>query len=567
MARFIADGPTPEELARVKTRNRAAFIRGIERIGGFGGKSDILASSEVYGGDPGFYKVRLKREANATLDDLRGAAERWLSSGALVLEVRPFPEYGTVASDVDRSKLPEPGAWPEVRFPELERAELSNGLGIVLARRDAVPIVRFDLLVDAGYAADQFAKPGTGSLTLDMLDEGTKQLSSLEISDRLAALGARLRTSSDLDTSTISLSALEENLDASLAIFADVILEPAFSEDEFDRQRKQQLATIRREKTSPRQMGLRVLPRILYSEDHAYGLPLTGTGTEEAVASLSRDDLRKFHETWFAPNNATLVIVGDTTTQEILPKLERLLGGWKRKDVPTKNIGAADHQKSAVYLIDRPDSLQSVIFAGHVAPPKANPDEIAIEAMNEVLGGSFTARINMNLREDKHWSYGARTQIYSARGQRPFFVRAPVQSDKTVEAMREIRKELTGICEDRPPSDDEVSRAKDRHTLTLPGRWETGAAVARSIAEIVRFGLPDDFWTDYAEEVRGLSRSAVAAAAKQVIRPENVVWVVVGDRSAIEPGIRELGLGELHVIDADGNPVGGAAGTGLARSD
>jgi zinc protease len=565
MARLITDGPTPEELERVKTQNRAAFIRGIERIGGFGGKSDILASSEVYGGDPGYYKVRLERDANATADDLRGAAERWLSSGALVLEVRPFPEYGTVASDVDRSALPEPGPWPEVRFPKLERATLSNGLEIILARRDAVPVVSFDLLVDAGYAADQFGKPGTGSLALDMLDEGTGKLSSLEISDRLASLGARLRTASDLDTSTVRLSALKENLDASLAIFADVILDPAFSEDEFARQKKQRLASIRREKTSPRQMGLRVLPRILYSADHAYGMPLTGSGTEESVASLTRDDLREFHETWFAPNNATLVVVGDTTPEEILPKLERLLKGWKSKDVPAKKIGTAEHQPSAVYLIDRPDSLQSVIFAGHVAPPKANPDEIAIEAMNEVLGGSFTARINMNLREDKHWSYGARSQLFSARGQRPFFVRAPVQSDKTMEAMREIRMELTGICESAPPSDEEVARAKDKHTLTLPGRWETGAAVARSIAEIVRFGLPDDYWAAYAGKVRGLSRDGVAAAAKQVVRPDNLVWVVVGDRSTIEPGIRELGLGELHVIDADGNPTGGT--TGGAQAD
>jgi zinc protease len=566
MRRFIAEGPTTEELERVKTRNRADFIRGIERIGGFGGKSDILASSEVFGGSPDYYKERLKREAQATQDDLRDAARSWLSSGALVLEVRPFADHETVASDVDRSKLPEPEAWPVVRFPELYRASLPNGLGIILARRDAVPVVNFDLLVDAGYAADQFGKPGTGSLTLNMLDEGAASLTALQISDKLAGLGAELSTGSDLDTSTVRLSALKENLDESLQIFADVILRPAFAEDEFQRQKKQQLARIQREKSSPRQIGLRVLPQVLYSEGHAYGIPLTGSGTEDAVASLDRDDLRAFHETWFAPNNATLIVVGDTTMQEVRPKLERLFKSWKRKDVPSKNIGAVDYGQPTVYLIDRPDSLQSVIYAGHVAPPTANPDEVAIEAMNEVLGAGFSARINMNLREDKHWSYGARSQFFSARGQRPFFVRAPVQSDKTTEAMHEIQQELAGICGDRPPTTDEVARAKDKRTLTLPGRWETARAVSRSIGEIVRFGLPDDHWTGYADRVRGLSLDDVAGAAKQVVQPGKVIWVVVGDRAKIESGIRELNLGELRVIDADGNPVEGG-GAAIARSD
>jgi zinc protease len=357
--RFIAEGPTQEELDRVRTQDRAAFIRGVERIGGFGGKSDILASNEVYGGSPDFYKERIRRTDNATIGDLQAAAKRWLSTGELALEVRPFPEYSTVASDVDRSKMPEPGAWPEVRFPKFERAKLKNGLEIILARRDAVPVVNFDLLVDAGYAADQFAKPGTGSLTMNMLDEGTEHMSSLEISDKLARLGANLSTSSDLDTSVVRLSALNENLDASMEIFADVVLRPAFSEEEFARQKKQQLAGIEREKTSPRSMGLRVLPKLLYSEGHAYGIPLTGTGTTEAVETMTREDLQKFHQTWFVPNNATLIVVGDTTMGEIRPRLEKLFKNWKSKDVPKKNIGAVEFQSAAVYIIDRPDSIQS----------------------------------------------------------------------------------------------------------------------------------------------------------------------------------------------------------------
>jgi zinc protease len=206
-------------------------------------------------------------------------------------------------------------------------------------------------------------------------------------------------------------------------------------------------------------------------------------------------------------------------------------------------------------LIDRPDSIQSIIFAGHVAPPKANPDEIAIESMNEVLGASFSARINMNLREDKHWAYVARTMLFDARGQRPFFVYAPVQADKTMESMQEIQNELMDIRGDRPPTDEEVARAKDKHTLTLPGRWETARAVSRSIAEMVRFDLPDNYWADYPGKVRGLQRADVTDAAERIVQPDNMIWVIVGDREKIEPGIRELNLGELRLIDADGNPV------------
>jgi zinc protease len=206
-----------------------------------------------------------------------------------------------------------------------------------------------------------------------------------------------------------------------------------------------------------------------------------------------------------------------------------------------------------VYLVDRPDSEQSVIFAGHVAPPKNNDREIAIEAMNEVLGGSFNARVNMNLREDKHWSYGARSLLLDAEGQRPFLVYAPVQTDKTSESMAEIYREVTEIRGERPPTPDEVARAKDKNTLTLAGRWETANAVANSLSEMVRFGLPDDYWNTYPDKVRSLSDQQISAAASDVIQPDSMIWVVVGDRAKIESGIRELGYGDIILMDADGN--------------
>jgi zinc protease len=246
--------------------------------------------------------------------------------------------------------------------------------------------------------------------------------------------------------------------------------------------------------------------------------------------------------------------VGDITLDGIKPKLEKLFAGWKPGEVPSKNISQVEQQKKVtVYLIDRPDSLQSVILAGHVAPPKSNPEEIAIETMNTVVGGTFTSRVNMNLREDKHWSYGAFTFLWPARGQRPFIAYAPVQTDKTKESMMALDKELRGILDNQPVTEKELSTAQKNQTLQLPGRWETDDAVATSLGEIVTFGLPDDYFGTYPARVRSLSVGEVEKAAQQVVHPDQLVWVVVGDRSKIESGIRDLGWGEVHLLDADGN--------------
>ncbi len=459
LARFIQTGPTPSELRRVKTQSRANFIRGIERIGGFGGKSDVLAMNEVYAGNADHYQATRQRIATATAADLRSAAARWLSDGDFVVEVHPYPSYDVVASGADRSKLPAAGTPPDARFPAIARATLPNGLKIMLAERHSIPQVNMTLLVDAGYAADQFATPGTASLTLDMLDEGTKTRTALQISDTLSQLGANLGTGSQLDVSSVSLSTLKDNLDPALDILADVILNPSFPQADFQRQQRQRIARIQREKVQPVQMALRVFPQLLYGAKHAYGNPLTGSGTEESVTRMTRDDLVRFHRTWFKPNHATLVVVGDISLAEIQPKLARLFGRWPAGDVPQKNVSAvADlprplvyildrpgSEQSIIFVLDRPGSEQSIIFAADLAPPKANPHEYAIEAMTSLLGGQFTSRVNMNLREAKHWSYGAFTLVWDARGQRPFIAYAPVQTDKTKESMIEVDRELRGI--------------------------------------------------------------------------------------------------------------------------
>ncbi|MBX6365734.1 MAG: insulinase family protein [Gemmatimonadetes bacterium] len=557
LAAFLEKGPTPAEVEQVRTRYRANFIRGIERIGGFGGKSDVLAQSMVYGGRPDFYKVKLQRVAAMTPADLQGAAKRWLSDGQFVLTVTPYPQLAATPSNVDRSRLPDVAQPARASFATMENATLSNGLKVILARRTAVPVVRFNLLLDAGFAADQFGKPGTAALAMNMLDEGTTSRDALQISDQLAALGASLTTGSDLDASSVSLNTLTDKLDPALEIFADVVLHPSFPQSEFERLKQEQLAAIQREKATPVQMALRVFPKLLYGAGHAYGNPLTGSGTEASVQAITRDDLVRFHQTWFKPNHATLVVVGDITMDALRPKLEKLFGAWKPGDVPTKNLARVQEPAApAIYLVDRPGSDQSIIFAGNIAPPQANPQEAAIETLNDILGGSFGSRVNMNLREDKHWSYGAFTLVWSARGQRPFIAYAPVQTDKTTESVQELAKELKGILGPRPITPEEIDKAKRNLTLSLPGRWETGGAVAGDIGTIVRYGLSPDYFQTYADRINAVTPAQLAEAARTLVHPDHMVWVVVGDRQKIEAGLRSLNLGPIRLIDADGNPVG-----------
>ena len=304
---------------------------------------------------------------------------------------------------------------------------------------------------------------------------------------------------------------------------------------------------------------MRVFPRLLYGEGHAYGQPLTGSGSEAALQALGLDGLRAFHETWFRPGNATLIVVGDVTLAELEPALEARFGAWEPGEVPRKNLGAVGRQpETVVYLIDRPDSEQSIIFAGHVAPPKSDARDLQIETVNDILGGSFTARVNMNLREDKGWSYGARSMLWDAAGQRPFIVLAPVQTDRTAESMAEIDNEIGGLRGGgRPPTTAELARVKDQRTLTLPGRWETNRAVMADLVEMVRFGLPDDHWETYAGAVRGLELADVRAEAGRLLQPDRMIWVVVGDRARIEESVRALELGPVRFLDADGNRIDG----------
>jgi zinc protease len=553
LERFRRSGPTARELERAKTQRRAAFLRGLEKVGGFSGKSGVLAESAVYGGSPDAWKQGYEAAQAATRADLQTVVRKWVTDAPFVLAVEPAEKLVAGTAGADRSKLPMPAGEVPVTFPAFQRATLGNGLQLIVVERPELPVVGLSVVLDAGYAADQSARPGTANLTMAMLDEGTKTRDALGISEELALLGASLGTGSSLDSSSVSLSALADKLEPSLEIFADVVLNPAFPQSELDRLRKVYLAALSQEKTQPNAMALRVVPKLLYGEGHAYAQPLTGTGTEATLAALTREDLARFHARWFRPNHATLIAVGPVTIASLRPQIERLLGDWQPGDIPAKQVADVTPRASrTLYLLDKPGADQSVIFAGQLIPPRSTPDDAAIELMNDVLGGQFTSRLNMNLREEKHWSYGARSFAYDARGQRPFLAYAPVQTDKTAESIAEIRREFRELVGKRPATGEEVATVKGTNTLSLPGQWETGGAVLASISQIVQFGLPDDYWNSYAATIRGVTPEAVNKAAKDYLRPDDLVMVVVGDRRVIEPGLKDLGFDAIQLINADG---------------
>ena len=554
---FLKDGPTKEELARVKTNYRANFIRGLERIGGFGGKSDILARNYVYNKDPNYFKQSLKRIAKASPKQLQEVATKWLTDGEYQLEVLPFPKYTVSEEQVDRSTgLPELTSSEGVKFNDFERATLSNGLRVIVAKRDSLPVVRMRMMLDAGFAADQFSKPGVANLTMGMLDEGTKNLSSLEISEIQSNLGSRLNVNAGLDVNTISLNTLTENLSPSLELFADVILNPSFPENDFELLKKQQLAAIEQEKNSPFGVATRLLPKLIYGEDHAYSAPFSGSGDVESVTSITTKDLKQYYKTWFKPNNATLIVTGDTSVKEITPMLEKAFKSWKKGEVPFKKIDLVQKpSEPIIYLIDRPDSQQSAIMNAQIMPRYGFDEEMSLQAANGVLGGGFTARMNMNLREDKHWSYGARTQLQNTQGQRPLLTMAPVQTDKTAESMQEIYKEISGIIGEKPATAEELSTVMDKRVLTLPGRWETSAAVERDLATIVTYGLDDGYWDSYADKVTSVNLEQVNKTAKDHMNPDQMIWVVVGDMEKVGDKIEALKLGKIVYLDQDGNEV------------
>ncbi|TDK19543.1 insulinase family protein [Luteimonas aestuarii] len=582
IARLVAEGPSEEELERAKTVVRAGFIRGIERIGGFGGKADVLAECTVYENDPGCFRSSLANVAATTPADIRAVGAEWLGEGSHTLVVEPGqrtplveaesptpapfnlpapdPKYTTTAPVVDRSLgVPMPDSFPELKFPTLQRATLRNGTTVILAERPEIPVVQLSYEFNGGYSSDLATKPGLANFTMGLLDEGAGGVGSLEFANRAEALGASLGSGASLDGGNAYLSALKENLDPSLALFADMVRNPNFDQAEIDRIKATWVAGIRQEKARPQGIAARVSPALLFGADHPYGAPSTGSGDEASVASMTRDDLVAFHRQWVRPEGATLIVVGDTTLAEIVPMLERHFGDWRgqgRAAAPVAVAEVALPDAPRVFLIDQPGAVQANIYAMQLVPSTTAPDATRFDMANGVIGGDFTARLNMNLREDKHWSYGARSGSTAALGQRRWSASAPVQIDKTAESMAEIQRELAEFASgQRPPTDAEVERARAIQTLSLPGAYETAASVMSTIGGIVRYGRPDDYVFRRKAEVEAMTTAEVAEAAK-TLSPDALTWVVIGDLSQIDAPVRALQLGKVQVLDAEGKPAG-----------
>ena len=554
--KFLKNGPTEHDLNIAKTQILGGYARIMDRIGGFGGKSDIIARCQAFTGNPDCYKEYLKNVEAATPASVKKAADEWLSDGDYVLEVHPYPTTLKTSAPLDRSKEPALGSAMSLKLPPMQTAKLSNGLKVVLAERHSAPVVNFSLMVDSGFASDPADALGTAGFAQRMLEEGTPTRDSLKISEEFAALSAEFSAGADLDTATVDLDALKINMNQALDIYADLILHPAFPQKEFDRLQKERIAAIQREKVTPNAMALRVGPGLLYGKGHPYAGPFSGLGTEASVGKMTREDLVKFHETWFKPNNATLLIVGDTTLAEITPKLETLFGSWKSGEVTKKVIPEVPQpEKDVVYLIDRPGSGQSLIVAGQLAPPRNSPDDISLELVNGVFGGNFMSRINMNLREDKHWSYGVAARILPAKAQRPYISFSPVQTDKTKESLAELVTEYKNIAGAKPITADELKDEQASATLDLPGSFETGQQLSGAYGQILEFNLPADYYNTYTQKALAVTPAEANETAAKYILPNHLVWIVVGDMSKVEPGIRELNIGEVHKIDADGNPV------------
>ncbi len=581
LQRLLREGPSVDELNRARTGVEAAWVRGVERIGGFGGKADVLAECTVYTGKPDCYQDSLKTLAEATADNVRAAGNSWLGAGkgSHTLVVNPGPRvpvaeeptvtpaaftipkpdtrYTTTASTVDRtSGPPMPTRFPDLVFPAQQHATLSNGTQVVLAERHDVPVVQMSYQFRGGQAADSVAHPGLASFTMGLLDEGAGDRDALAFADRAEALGANLSASAGRDSSDVYLSALKQNLDASVALYADMLRRPRFDQADIDRVRGQWVAGIRQEKANPNTLAARVLPGLVYGAGHPYAAP--ASGSEASITGLGRADIQGWHDGRLRPQDATLVVVGDTTLAEIMPVLERHFGDWKPAGVSAaaSAIPTVPAQpQPRVFLIDQPGAVQATIVASSLLPPSSDPKSIDYDMANMVLGGDFTSRLNMNLREDKHWSYGAGSGAGGAIGPRLWMARAPVQIDKTGESVAELRREVTAYANGtRPASSAEVESMEKIETLSLPGDFETARAVLGTIASNVLYGRPDDYVFRRKAAIEAMTPAQVNAQA-HMFNPAGLTWLIVGDLKQTEAPVRALNIGEVTILDADGKPV------------
>ena len=552
LADFIKKGPNRKLLEAEKTKALAGFIRGIQRIGGFGGKSDLLATCQTYTNNPGCYRDNAAYLDLVTPAKMKATFAQWIDDTPYVLTILPADKYSANETGVDRSTgIPYPTEKVNFEFPNLQTATLSNGSKVVLAQRSGVPLIEMDFQFNFGYAQENNDELGYTNFMMGMLNEGTKKYSSLKFDEVLDSLGSNLSFGSGLDTSVASVSTLKANLSQTLELAKEALINPTFPQEEIDRIQKQTLASIIQEENRPAAIAYRNIGKLLYGQDHPYGKPLTGSGISETISSITRNDIVAMHKRAIDPANLTFAVAGDINLDELVDMLEDKFGDWSSnsktelKELQTISLPAT----RTVYLIDKPNAQQSYIVAGQLLPPTATNEEFKISYMNYAIGGSFTARLNMNLREDKSWSYGVRTRLADAKGQRAMLVTAPVQTDKTAESVAEIVKEYAAYLGDAPITDAELAKGKASKTLRLPGQFETLGALKGAVSNIVTYNRELDYLNVLPNLYDEPTLDDVQTMAQTYIKPDQWTWLIVGDLSKIEQPVRNLNLGEVKVIN------------------
>ena len=573
IAQFLKEGPTADEVRRVATRSIAGTIGGFESVGGFGGKAVALAEGLVYSGDPAKYKKDLTDLAAMTPAKVAAAARKWMGRPVLRLRVeagdrdtspatleitgdlpggaaKPAEPAKPVVAAAPAAKptraAPPLGAFPSLAFPAIERTTLGNGIPVYFARRSDVPTVRVSVGFDAGSAADPKAQLGLQSLTMSLLDEGTTKLNSTQIAETQERLGATLSSGGSLDRSQVGLYALTANLAPSLDLLADVVRNPAFDPKEVERLRNEQLSRIAASLSQPAGIANTILPGKLFGEDYPYARPFGGAGTVATVKGLTREDVVRFQRDWLVPDNAAIYIVGDITMAQIKPLLEARFGNWSanRMARPKKDFSAAIPAPAAtkIYLADRPGSPQSVILAGQVLGMTGkDPSRVVLDQANDVLGGSFLSRINMDLRETKGWSYGVRSFVQGFENRTPYIISAPVQSDRTGESVVALIDQVKSFLTDKGVTAAELARTTNGSIRELPGSFETSSAVMGGLMTIVQLGRPDDYYTTLADKYRSMTVADLDRAARAAIDPGKLAVVVVGDAAKVKPQLEKLG--------------------------
>ena len=593
VADYIRTGPTEDEVRRVAVSEAAGRIRGLEQVGGFGGKAVALAEGELYANDPEFYKKQLLELGRVTPADARRVMAKWMTRPVYALRVEPgerpayqeattqtgaaagggsmqrpryyrtpavgeqmmapeghaprtFAQAGGAPTAVQPRPLPDVAEVSNVDFPDVQRATLSNGMRVTYARRTAVPVTRVALEFNAGIAADPQDKLGTQSLMLNLLDEGTTTRDSIRIAEEQERLGAEIGTQASMDRTAVTMAALTPNLAPSLDLLADIVKNPAFAPAEVERLRAKQLAGLAQELTVPQAIAYRTLPRVLFGEAHPYGKPLTGSGDPKAVAAVTRDDLRRFHASWIRPDNSEIFAVGDLPLAQLVPMLEARFGNWRPAAGTTRGVKAftatTPAARQRIVLIDRPQSPQSVILAGANLPLKGSDDIVPLTAANEALGGNFLSRLNMDLRETKGWSYGVNGRPNLFEQSVPYIISAPVQADRTGESVAAILSNIREFTTTKGITATELERAVNGNTRGLSGSFETSGAVLGALRTNALYKRPDDYYETLAARYRTLRAPALDTTARAVIRPQDMVFVIVGDAAKVRPQLEKLGL-------------------------